>query len=82
MDYTENEEVFNNFINKNKINTELLDSSIVMLRSKIFDFKQKDEILHNEVSQINATIKSNEDMQMKYEKNKLDLVSIIYNIDI
>ncbi len=75
VDYTENDEVFNNFINKNKINTESLDSSICMLRSKIFDYKQKDEVLHNEVSHINATIKSNEDMQTKYEKNKLDIVN-------
>jgi hypothetical protein len=74
VDYTENEEVFNNFINKNKINTESLDSSICLLRSKIFDYKQKDEVLHNDVSHINATIKSNEEMQTKYEKNKLDIV--------
>ena len=76
IDYTDNEETYQNFINKNKINTESLESSINYLRIKIIDHKQKDEYLNNEVSHINATIKSNEEMQLKYEKNKMEIVKI------
>lgn len=75
IDYTENDETYNNYLNKSKINYENVDSSINAIKSKIFDYKQRDEFLHNEVSQINATIKSNEEIQNKYEKNKLDIVN-------
>jgi chromosome segregation ATPase len=73
-DYTENEDSYNNYINKNRFNSDSVESSINSLRSKIYDFKQKDEYLQNEVSKINATIKSNEELYKKYVKNKIDIV--------
>ena len=80
IDYTENEEIYNKFINKNKMNSESSDYSINILKSKIIDFKQKDEFLSNEISKINASICSNEEILIKYEKNKREIVNLNFLI--
>lgn len=74
IDFTDNDNTYSNYINKRNINTDSIESSINSLRSKILDFKQRDEFLQNEVSKINASIKSKEEMHNKYEKNKFDIV--------